>query len=423
VYEAGLFGGYLSPTRCFIVIPATAKMLRIPSDLLGMTLGRYKDNRSDKKAFLRLLAFVVRYKPPPTIHITIDPRLDKRTAHSLMKTTFQVAVKHHADVKVRIIDADADGEFSPPKPLRLSDFKSASLAQKVFADSGERQIANEGQTRLDAAIGAFDTHFARYAVFDNSCVKLLQAARQLAAEEYALNLLLVTRNICTGPRISVRLPRERRLVVVAVPSNVQLANQDDCSVISEERRLVAIFPQAAIVPNIDADMLAGFLIEGRNPAAVTRVVIHGCAGGGKSSEASGAAVQRRESSTEVDASDPPMGEALRIISPRHHDHVARDVPFQGDGAHPGETLHPIVRVNDEFFPQEPVIARPDGTYDGEVIIGRPSNDCNKTFELRIFGQIRQPLTVGTAIGGWPTGASSSLPVQVTRTEDCGPGGR
>jgi Predicted nucleotide-binding protein containing TIR-like domain len=47
VYEAGLFAGYLSPQRCFIAIPMTAK-IRIPSDLLGMTLGRYEDNRTDK---------------------------------------------------------------------------------------------------------------------------------------------------------------------------------------------------------------------------------------------------------------------------------------------------------------------------------------------------------------------------------------
>jgi hypothetical protein len=47
VYEAGLFAGYLSPERCFIVIPRSTK-IRIPTDLLGMTLGYYEDNRTDK---------------------------------------------------------------------------------------------------------------------------------------------------------------------------------------------------------------------------------------------------------------------------------------------------------------------------------------------------------------------------------------
>jgi predicted nucleotide-binding protein len=46
VYEAGLFSGHLGPERCFIVTPLTQK-IGIPSDLLGMTLGSYEDNRTD----------------------------------------------------------------------------------------------------------------------------------------------------------------------------------------------------------------------------------------------------------------------------------------------------------------------------------------------------------------------------------------
>ena len=47
VYEAGLFGGYLTPQRCFIVVPLEAK-IHLPSDLLGMTVGFYEDERTDK---------------------------------------------------------------------------------------------------------------------------------------------------------------------------------------------------------------------------------------------------------------------------------------------------------------------------------------------------------------------------------------
>lgn len=46
VYEAGLFSGYLCPERCFIVIPQTGP-IHVPSDLLGMTLGHYEDDRTD----------------------------------------------------------------------------------------------------------------------------------------------------------------------------------------------------------------------------------------------------------------------------------------------------------------------------------------------------------------------------------------
>jgi predicted nucleotide-binding protein len=47
VYEAGMFAGYLSPERCFIAVPKSVPV-RIPTDLLGMTLGFYEDDRSDK---------------------------------------------------------------------------------------------------------------------------------------------------------------------------------------------------------------------------------------------------------------------------------------------------------------------------------------------------------------------------------------
>lgn len=46
VFEAGLFSGFLAPERCFITIPQSVP-LRIPSDLLGITLGYYEDNRTD----------------------------------------------------------------------------------------------------------------------------------------------------------------------------------------------------------------------------------------------------------------------------------------------------------------------------------------------------------------------------------------
>jgi hypothetical protein len=46
VYEAGLFSGYLCPERSFIVVPQTV-IVRVPTDLLGMTLGFYEDDRTD----------------------------------------------------------------------------------------------------------------------------------------------------------------------------------------------------------------------------------------------------------------------------------------------------------------------------------------------------------------------------------------
>src|SRR5262249_36240862 len=48
VYEAGLFSGRLSPKRCFIVTPKSAKV-HLPTDLLGITYGVYDDTRTDNK--------------------------------------------------------------------------------------------------------------------------------------------------------------------------------------------------------------------------------------------------------------------------------------------------------------------------------------------------------------------------------------
>jgi len=47
VFEAGLFSGFLTSERFFIAIPQSVS-IRIPTDLLGITLGHYEDLRTDK---------------------------------------------------------------------------------------------------------------------------------------------------------------------------------------------------------------------------------------------------------------------------------------------------------------------------------------------------------------------------------------
>jgi hypothetical protein len=46
IYELGLFSGALGPERCFFLTPEGADM-HLPTDLLGMTGGRYNANRRD----------------------------------------------------------------------------------------------------------------------------------------------------------------------------------------------------------------------------------------------------------------------------------------------------------------------------------------------------------------------------------------
>lgn len=47
LFELGLFIGRLGPERCFFLIPDSASDLRLPSDLAGVTPGRYEGSRSD----------------------------------------------------------------------------------------------------------------------------------------------------------------------------------------------------------------------------------------------------------------------------------------------------------------------------------------------------------------------------------------
>jgi hypothetical protein len=56
VYEAGLFSGRLGPDRCFVVVPQGAA-IRIPTDLLGMTLGNYEEARTDRNNVAAVGAF------------------------------------------------------------------------------------------------------------------------------------------------------------------------------------------------------------------------------------------------------------------------------------------------------------------------------------------------------------------------------
>lgn len=47
LFELGLFIGRLGQERCFFLIPDAATDLRLPSDLAGVTPGRYESDRSD----------------------------------------------------------------------------------------------------------------------------------------------------------------------------------------------------------------------------------------------------------------------------------------------------------------------------------------------------------------------------------------
>ncbi|WP_161631100.1 TIR domain-containing protein [Leisingera caerulea] len=47
LFELGMFIGRLGPERCFFLVPDDCSGLRLPSDLAGVTPGRYESRRSD----------------------------------------------------------------------------------------------------------------------------------------------------------------------------------------------------------------------------------------------------------------------------------------------------------------------------------------------------------------------------------------
>lgn len=80
LFELGLFIGRLGPERSFFLIPDNAADLRLPSDLVGVTPGRYEGSRSDgnwmaalNPACMQIKMQMTRLKPfqdAPVVEVT-----------------------------------------------------------------------------------------------------------------------------------------------------------------------------------------------------------------------------------------------------------------------------------------------------------------------------------------------------------------
>jgi hypothetical protein len=359
---------------------------------------------------------------PVTIRVFVDLRLDKPTINGVMDSLLRTALKHRFDVRVRTFDTAANEEWSPPKNLDLSDFRP-SMAGIVFQGGEDQERESEGSKRLEAALLSFDSYAKRVSGTPHPCSRLTNVAKEIASESFMVTLLVVGDPICSSPQVRLRLPRDRNLVAL-LPS---VTGQDEggkreCAALAREREIENSFPHARIIPMVASDTLAEVLLKGSPEPVSPAVEIRGCN--------LSAVPQRERTNARLNRKLPPVlqnesnssDSELRIVAPKHHAHVARVVPFQGDGAHPGETLLPVIRVGDEYWPQAFVRSREDGSYGGEVIVGRPFNDCGVSVELRLFGSLQQPVSVGRPLGSWPLALEASLPVRLTRTEECGSGG-
>jgi hypothetical protein len=343
--------------------------------------------------------------------------LEKRVIKSVTEALLHTAVQQHFDVRIRGFDAAAT-DWTPSKPLDLRDFRP-SMASAVFQGQGDRERQAEQDKRFQAALSSLEAYFREIPAKSQPCSRLLNVAREIASESFPITVLVLSETICSSPQMTLRLPSDRTLVALFAAVAVRdEGRQLDCAVIARERQLKATFPHVVVIPMISEDTLAEILLKGETRPVSVGLEVHGC------NPAPAAPRVRTAASLEPKVENfpqdvvPVRDSGLRIISPQHHAHVGRIVPFQGDGARPGETLVPMIRVGDEYWPQTFVHANKDGSYGGEVIVGRFFNDCGITVEFRVYGNVQQPIAIGRPLGSWPSASEASLPIKLTRTEEC-----
>ncbi|MFQ2539839.1 TIR domain-containing protein [Aeromonas caviae] len=88
IFELGLFIGRLGPERCFFLIPDDASDLRLPSDLAGVTPGRYEGSRSDSNwmaalnpACMQIKMQIARLKSFQDAAQTVEPVKSETSPH------------------------------------------------------------------------------------------------------------------------------------------------------------------------------------------------------------------------------------------------------------------------------------------------------------------------------------------------------
>jgi hypothetical protein len=314
----------------------------------------------------------------------------------------QVAAEKNAyDVGFTIFGAGVSTDWSP----ELLQNQRVALADRVFQGEAQRKFSDRAET-VRKGFGDF---FARHAQGLNSCTSVAQAANRLANESHVLNVLVIGTAICSQPRVTLRMPPERRLVIVLSPT----AREDDCSLAARQQQARRVFPGATVV-------LAPLTHDTMTRPAKTlnaNLTVTGCESAPAKPRAEVAAVEPRPVEIDFPTSPAPQ-RALRLISPRHGSGSGLDLPFQGEGASPGDWVYPVVRVRDEYFPNDPVRADSFGRYNGVVRIGRRVRDCNESYELRVFSKLHRPLSVNHPEGAWPSAEASSLPVAITRDREC-----
>jgi len=352
------------------------------------------------------------------MRIFFDPRVERATLKLAMGAALRTALQLRFNVRARVFDTSVADDWTPPLRMGLDDFHPSIAG--IFHGGGDREREAEQAKRLAAALSSFDNYLKNIKADSGPCTHLLQITQEIANGPASITLLVLGDKTCSGPRIRFQVPHDRKLVIMLAPGTGTSEENNECALAQQEKRIGMSFPHVAIVPVVGAETLTEIVSKGSSNVVSAGLTIHPC----------GTQMTHRRN-REVANAQPTVGDidepengpvtsntTLRIISPRQGAHVSRYVPFQGDGATPGEMLCPVVRVNDEYWANPCIQATNDGSFSGVVIAGRPFSDCGVMYEFRVLGRLQEPLSVGHPSGAWPSAQESSLSLDVVRASEC-----
>lgn len=316
-----------------------------------------------------------------------------------MAAVFHVAAGHQLDVKAAALNSDSLG-WAPPEPLSLSDYRQSVAT--IFRDSKD----NIREGRVNSALTDFFDNYWKGRKEGQRCTNLAMAARAIYADMSAYTILAVRDSVCASPQVTLKLPSERKLLVVIFPAVA--GERSECAAFAKAHLLRKSFPHARLLGSATSKDIEEALFDDDIPSA-GKLEVHGCSNEGPGQMQAVSEAPSSSSATSL----------LRLIVPHNHAVVGRLVSFQGDGARPGEILVPIVSVNNEFWPQNFIQVNSDGTFNGTVVIGLPMDcDPRTTFTLRVFSGVSDAVKVGIPLRSWPAAASGSLPLELTRGKEC-----
>jgi len=142
VFELGLFMGKLGPQRTFVVVPKGSGDLRIPTDLAGITPGRFDANRKDKNLQAALGPFCNEIRNQIRRGRTRAPskprrraRVDARPRGDLLVIDAAYGIQdHRVDVTAQLNALIADGKLHGYVGNQLAGDPMPEYSEKLYRE-------------------------------------------------------------------------------------------------------------------------------------------------------------------------------------------------------------------------------------------------------------------------------------------------